>query len=158
MKKYINLLFILLSFSFMSCVTWTSNYPEPFEDYTFTEISINQAKNIWQTFDLHSKISSEAIVYCGYPKETRVFHHCPITGDSYYHYKVEILQLVHNVTLDFNEYDFSNTKFYQADQDKNCIKIVDPTGYYTSKIYVSGWLTEMKVDEGSSHEYIFIKY
>lgn len=161
MKKIFLLSSLLVCFLFGACVTWISDYPEPFEDYTYTEITLEEAKEIWSSFDLVHKKKGTVTVYTNSPERTRVFHNCQITGDSYYKYQIEVLSLVYEATVNLDEVR-EGTKFYLADQDPDTVKLVGSHAWYDSIVYVDGWITEARKDAdfgwGPDHEYSYFKY
>lgn len=173
MKKLKKLLFglgsLLYIFCTTSCVTWVQHYPDPFAAYTFHEISYDETKKLWNTYDTSTKKYDKATVYItGSDTPVKVFNNCKITRAQNGYYRVNVLATTHNATIRIEDYDGivytndQNVKFYQADQDPDCIRISNGHGFYQNLYFVSGWIVEERAevsyDDYSDYQYVYFEY
>ena len=173
MKK--NLLALLACVCvFSSCVINLGPYPSEYYSYEWTEISLDEAREIWKAYDTSSMLHSNATVYKDYPGKGYIVYDCPVSrGDGVVEkgYILEVMAEIVNLNVDFSymdEYDESGKplfvvpKFFVCKENQSLVKIDGIGSWWDSCIYSNGWLVECRKDQDNGyskdHEYYLIKY
>lgn len=150
----------LFVFLLTSCLYNQTPYPSVYYFYDWKEISFEEAKSLWASYDTSTKLHTSANLYRNYPRNNYLVLNCYVQGDSYENYELQILiGEVLDLTMIPAESNYNGSmKYYTCSEDLSLVKVVGGHAWWDSRIFRSGWMVECRKDTAYDHEYYLIDY